>query len=732
MQVYNAISILCLGLMIVGVISVVVNLIRKSRAERITYIRSFKKGKGVLIYLFAIPLYWIGSVYAGTNHLEGFFYSVRRIVDLIVLKYDIGPVQGLFNASSIYRFTLYFCFILVFLNAILFAFSLVNQYLWNYFTDLSFKLSRKEKVLLFGNNAQNYYIYKSEKNRSKIIIDKVDDKEAIGLYMKNIRYDSVALFDKYISGVVTKCVKRNQGTKVIINTGDDERNIELCRSFIKHIFKFDENQRLVCFKLLKIFVFGDPRYEAIYEDITSDSFGCISYINKYQKIAMDFIDKYPFAKFMTEKHIDYNTSLIKDDVEINALLIGFGKTNQEIFLTSVANNQFVTKVNGDICIKKVKYHIFDKNPAENNKNLNHNYNRFKNEFKGIKADDYLPLPDNPAEEYFYQLDVNAVDFYSQIRKATVATENGVNFIIIAFGTDLENIDMAQKLVYKCREWGIKNISIFVKVRGDHKGQNLLEEDNCYTIANEREVVYNIEKILGDSFVKMAQMRNEVYDLEYELTQSDDEDLTESKATEIKERAYRNWFVKKTPNERASNLYCCLSLRSKLNLMGLDCCLIDENDKPALTEREYLEIYARNDQPDLDFYNLKVEGKPIVHYSLDFKDSRRTNLAILEHLRWNSFMISKGMVPASKKLILEEVGSDGRFTNGKNYAIRRHGNITTYNGLLEFRKMIALRDIKKYPSMEKAEEGKDVIKYDYQLLDDAYWLLSKNGYKIVRI
>ncbi|HIT50349.1 MAG TPA: hypothetical protein IAD46_04920, partial [Candidatus Pelethenecus faecipullorum] len=152
----------------------------------------------------------------------------------------------------------------------------------------------------------------------------------------------------------------------------------------------------------------------------------------------------------------------------------------------------------------------------------------------------------------------------------------------------------------------------------------------------------------------------------------------------------------------------------------------------LTEKEYLEIYAQDDQPDLDFYKVKAEGKPIIHYSLNFQKSRRTNLAIHEHLRWNSFMISKGMVPASKKLILEEMDSDGKYTNGKNYALRRHGNITTMSGLIEFRKMTALRDIDKYKSMEKAEESKDVIKYDYQLLDDAYWLLTKNGYKIVRL
>jgi hypothetical protein len=103
------------------------------------------------------------------------------------------------------------------------------------------------------------------------------------------------------------------------------------------------------------------------------------------------------------------------------------------------------------------------------------------------------------------------------------------------------------------------------------------------------------------------------------------------------------------------------------------------------------------------------------------------MAIHEHYRWNSFMISKGMIPSTIKQIKEEkiISNHGkeRYTNGKNYSLRRHGNLTTFDGLLEFRKIIATRD-------NCSEEITDVIKYDYQLLDDAYWLLSKNGYKIV--
>jgi hypothetical protein len=99
------------------------------------------------------------------------------------------------------------------------------------------------------------------------------------------------------------------------------------------------------------------------------------------------------------------------------------------------------------------------------------------------------------------------------------------------------------------------------------------------------------------------------------------------------------------------------------------------------------------------------------------------MAIHEHARWNAFMISKGLIPANLKQILEEKDSEGKYTNGNNSALRHHGNLTTYEGLTQFRKIVAQRD--KVP-----EEKKDVIKYDYQLLDDAHWLLEKLDYKII--
>ncbi len=735
-MIYNVITIACLALMLVAFLVVVINVAVKKRADKIAYIRSFKKGKGAILYFIAIPLYWIGHVYAGQDLLNGFFGAIKKTAELVVVKYDISSIQALLDANILYAIAIGACFIMVTMNAFLFAASLVSQYIWNWGANFLFGCSRKEKLIIFGNNEQNYSIYQSEKARAKIIVDNVDDKEAIQFYMKNIAYTSVTSFEKYIEYAVSQCMKKKTETVVVINTGDDEKNIMLCRLFIKRILEMDEAQRTACFGLMKIFVFGEPRYEAIYEDIMGDSCGCISYINKYQKIAMDFIDQYPFARFMTEEHLDYQTALAKEGVDINALFVGFGKTNRQIFTTSIANNQFIEKnAAGDVVIKKVNYHLFDKEKPENNKNLNHNYNRYKNECVDIDQENYLPLPDDPATVIPHKRNINEMEFYNEVRAIITKNANSVNYFVIAFGADLENIDLAQKLSFKCREWGVKNAYIFVKVRGEHKGQGLLEEDNCYIIANEKEVVYNVDKLLGDNIFKMAQMRNEVYELEYEITSAGGENLTENKVREIKANAYRNWYMAKTQLERDSSLYGCLSLRSKLNMLGLDYCPVSEKDHAEVSAEAYMDIYAKGDMPNSTYYNVTADGKPIVHYTLEFPSSTRKNLAIHEHLRWNSFMLTKGMFPATKQCILEETKLNDKgkvvFTNGKNYKLRRHGNITTFEGLEEFRKMVALRDQKPNESLEHAELRKDVIKYDYQLLDDAYWLLSRNGYKMVK-
>ena len=722
------VTVICFAALVLEVVLVALGILVKSRPARIAFVRGFKKGKCAVIYLTAIPLYCVGHLHAGKDFLDAFFSAVNKIINLVVLKYDTGSISALMAEDRFYRFTIYFCFVLVGLNALLFTLSLTAQYLWCGMQSVRHALTHRDKLLVFGNNPESIAIYQSDRKRSRMLYDLITDEESALLYMGRIAHRSVYDMTAPIKRLFGRFSIKSRAHILIFHTQSDEKNMLLCRAFIDCVERLSGAEQEKLFLTTKVFVFGDPRYATVYADIVSDGHGCIHYVNKYQMIAMDFIDRYPLSQFMGAQQIDYTTSMVRDGVDINLFFIGFGNTSQQLFLTSVANNQFLCGDPNAPTLKRVRYHILDRDSAEQNKNLNHSYYRYRHECGTLDGADYLPLPALPAEEIYSRLDVNDSRFYEQIRSVVTRSKLDANFIVIAFGTDLENIDMAQKLVEKRREWGLRNLTIFVKVRVWHKVQTTLEENGCYFIGNEQSTVYHIDAILGDKIFRMAQMRNEVYDIEKFLKQHPSTPLDAKTLAEIRANAYRKWYKKKTELERESSLYCCLALRSKLQMMGLDYCDGDD-PRQALSEEEYLETYAGIlDLPDTSGYQVQADGKRIISYPLHFRLSRRRTMAIHEHQRWNSFMISKGMIPASRTQILEEQLPDENgelaYTDGKCYPLRRHGCLTTFEGLVEFRSMLAERD-------GKPEEETDVIKYDYQLLDDAHWLLRRNGYKIVR-
>lgn len=746
---YNLFSVICIVLLSAIAIGYIIAIFKKERSKSIEFIRQFKKGKCAIVYLVAIPLYFIGHIYAGQAAGPAFFAAINKTMVLVVLRYDMSSISALMADNCIYTVAVYFCFILVLINAMLLILSLLHQKIWEWCNRLCWNLSGKEKLLIVGNNKESLDIYTSETNRAVMLLDDIADNEKGKLFGKRVNFISLSgdiedirkkgkknenkfdnAIEEYCCKFVLDCLdKPKKPCILVINTKDDYKNIALCQKIVaatsQRLNKKSETEMADVLSHIRIYVFGMPDHEAIYNSIVESAKGCIRYVNKYRQIAMDFVERYPLTQFMTSEQIDYGTSLLKDGVDVNVAMIGFGKTNHQIFLTSVANNQFLVEKDGKKVLKEVNYHIFDKKNAESNKNLNHSYYRFKNEFedqfkeqaKMGEAHPYLPFPMLPAkDEYYDKHDVNDSIFYKKL-KAALSGEKKFNYIIIAFGTDLENIDMAQKMLEKKQEWGLKDTYIFVKVRSGNDSYAIFKGSNCFMIGDEPHTVYNIDQIDDHVITDMAKMRNKIYALESKYKEEMDKP-TKTSPQDVYAAADCDWYINKTQFERESNIYACLSLRSKLHLMGLDYIVDDGQSEPAgLDREEYLQHYAGENKPDET--EEEIEGKIIIKYDIEFNESRRKTMAIHEHMRWNSFMISKGFVPSSK----QEIVKDSK-KHGKNYSLRKHGNLTTFEGLVTFRQLIANGD--------KAKELKaDVIKYDYQLLDDAHWLLSKNHYKIVK-
>ena len=566
----------------------------------------------------------------------------------------------------------------------------------------------KEKLYLFGDNEDNQKIYESKGDREGVIIR---HPAAFGAYDM-----------EKLAGEVKSAQNR---AIVVINTGDDACNLSLCLAFSQLVAAANDEEKDLFFRYLRVSVFGDPHKDAEYEKAVAEGYGCISFVDKYQQIAMDFVEKYPFTRFMDGRHIDYPTSLLKKEASVRVFMLGFGKTNRQIFLTSVANNQFLTEGDIEPQLKQVEYFIFDKEMEQKKGYLEHSYYRFHRFLEDCKEEDYLPLPALPSKEIYFSV-TDYTQSFAGIENNLALGVGGANFVVIACGDDMENIAIAKALLEKRKGWKTDCFTLFVKSRNIRKEDTDLKDEVCYFIGNERDCVFNIDEILGDRIYHMSQLRNAIYDLEYDITTG--AMVTEDYVQANKVRAMKNWYTAKSQLERESSTYGCLSLRSKLQFMGLDYCSKTENDLPALTQEEYLAWYAKEDMPDFDTYKFTADGKPIACYTIEFANSRRKNLATHEHQRWNSFMLSKGIIPATIEQILgEQVERGGklRYTNGKNYAAKRHGNLTTFEGLVEFRQIVAKRD-----NCDEAE--KDVIKYDYQLLDDAFWLVEQSGCKIIRI
>jgi len=717
---YQTVTIVCLAILIIELLSAVIYGLLQQRPERIAFVRSFKKGKCAFIYLTTVPLYFIGHYYTMKDPMQALFTAIPKTVNLVVLQYDTSTIDALMQVSILYRVTVYIAFLLVAINALLFTASLTYQRIWCAFESWKAVLSFKDKLYLLGYNTDNLTIYKSDKVHSKAVVDTVRETQKGKMFLEKVAFIDTPDFSHFLKKVFRRMKCSDKTFTLVINTKNEEKNMDLCRLIIHCIETADNKEKF--FGKLRVYVFGDPLYASIYEDIVSDGYGCIQYLDKHRKVAVDFVDKYPLAQFMDERQIDCHTSLVKDGVDINVVLLGFGKTNHQIFMTSVANNQFLCENEGQICLKPVKYHIFDSVGSAHDKNLNHSYYRFERECRDADPSAYLPLPAQPAEEYYYSFGIDHSDFYETLRGVLTKGKNDANFLVIDIGTDLENIDAAQKLLEKRGEWDLPNLTVFVKVAAFHRSQSTLSEAGCYLFGCEKDIVFDIDVIMQDKMTEMAKMRNQVYDLEYTVAHHPEQVIDADYIALQKQQSEKNWYLKKSQMERESSIYCCLSLRSKLLLMGLD--YAPENDpRPALSATNYMDIYAGEDLPQL-LSAETVDGKPIFAYGLDFKTSRRKTMAIHEHERWNSFMISHGMVPSTLDQIKNEKRADGRYTNGKNYAVRRHGNLTTFEGLETFRKLVAERD-------GCSETETDVIKYDYQLLDDAHWLLSKCGYKIVR-
>ena len=721
--------IICLLYMFALVFAFVWRLKKADRKGRLEYIKSFKRGKFVLIYFVVLPLYYLAYRYNGKSVADSFWTAIKTSIDIVMLKYDYSAVEALLKSNLFYNIVLQMAFSLILVNTLLFTFSIWGQALMNMFSLLYTRFCARKVVVVVGYNPNSVDIIKSvtKKHGKAVLMDKASREMKDDALACRANY--VDLSDGDLGEKLLRLFRKFNKKKVsvIVNCEDDRINIR----YINQLYNLIEKEKLTDLPLteehgVQVYVFGSKENESTFVHYEEKSKGLIHFINRYKLIATDFISKYPLTQYMTEKQIDYQTATIKNDVDLNVVMIGFGNFNETLFTTSVSNNQFLTlDGNGKLQPKRVNYHLFDmeypygkitaENTSVHSKNLNHGYNRYAEFLKTADSKDYLELIDNPARVLLYPRDFAHPRFYASL-KEVLGKDNAYTYIVVSFGTDMENLELAEKVVQKIREWQSPSfVKVFVKMHDQKMLKELradFHNDYMQIFGTNQAVVYNAATILSEETELMAKLRHKIYIAEN--TKKKHEALEVSTADEVVEKKARDkWYNEYKQFQRESNVFASLSIRMKLQLLGYD--FVDKQEEGDDCAAEFESKYEAGDKREPS--DLTVEGKRIWNYCNDEqgRKSVRWNYAVQEHQRWCANMICNGIVPATRKQLAVK---DGRI-----FDKRIHGNLTTMEGLIEYREIIAKLS-------GKSTEETDVIRYDYQLMDDVAWLLNRCNYKII--
>ena len=724
MAAVNIVSVLCLVYMIGVVVYSAAPFVKASgRGERLKLLNGFKKGKAALIYFAALPLYLLAHAYNGESAAGTLWLAIKSCVDTFILKFDYTSAAALMADNVFYAAVVEICFVLVVVNAVLFAAALFGQRVYN--LALARKAWKAQKLyVIVGFNKHNVDMLASVPNDTCAVLLGDGSKEARDaaclvkrpMLAFDLGGDIAKLLEDKISDIAQKKIY------IIVNTGDDTHNVIICEQLSELIARINCARPDIETGIFA-YVLGQTENRSTFTHFSEKTNGRLRYVDKYQLVADRFRALHPMTEFMTEREIDYAHATIRPEVDLGFVMIGFGKTNRRIFLNSVADNQYLMRTKNGLEQKRVTYTVFDRVNSQNDKNLNHSYFRYRNTLtlaKG-KEDEYLPLPPEPAVTNFFKLDINEGEFYFRLREALLAKEGraAYNYIVIGFGSDLENLDLADKIYAKIREWGVAEYTrLFVKIRDGKLSREVVAKEYCkatefYTFGEEDVNVYNVDVIGSEPEERMAWRRHFAYTAEWYRNDAEIDENGVKKQDVVMREALDKWYGDFSQSQRDSNIAACRNIRTKLNLIGFDYAPGDAPQKDA-SER-FVRTYTAGDE--IRYTGETFEGKKMIEYrNADFdRDSVRKTFAVQEHQRWNASMIACGIVPSTRRQI--ENG------DSKNLKLRRHGNITTFEGLIEFRKIVA--KIKG-----KSEEDTDVIRYDYQILDDLLWMFDVNGFKVI--
>lgn len=228
---YSVVSWLCIVVLAGMAIYPAVKFCTLRRAERIAFIKNFKKGKCAIVYLAAIPLFCMAYLYDGKTSGFAVFMAITKSVQLVVLKYDLS--FALLAVNAYFRAALYLCYALVIFNAALITLSVLHQHIWNAGKLLRFRVKKGDACVVVGNTPQSVAVYASC-GCNKLLADALSREEQEKLYVRGIAYKAAggARLTQWLQAELKRKMRKKGKLHIVLNAADPEANMRMCADWL--------------------------------------------------------------------------------------------------------------------------------------------------------------------------------------------------------------------------------------------------------------------------------------------------------------------------------------------------------------------------------------------------------------------------------------------------------------------------------------------------------------------
>ena len=437
---------------------------------------------------------------------------------------------------------------------------------------------------------------------------------------------------------------------------------------------------------LKAFIlYEDKQNLPVYESFSQEKHK-MRFFSYHQLIAQQLILEYPLTSFLPKQFIDTEKATL-DDVTIQYHLLGFGRTNLEIYRHLFVTNQFPPKASKFFGKEITNYNkpTIEYNIYRDPTNSTITVPKFTT--PTISKKDYLPPPPISVATEEISTTFHDAAFVTHFDKH-LKKSDPYHVLIIAFDDDVMNLRVLQQVLAYLIEKRLHHYHLFVQItnRDYVQTSQLFKQKNVIAFG------------FGDYGYSLNQITNPIFTKIASQIQS-----TLNPAVP---------FDSLVSEEKESLLYEAISLRFKLNLMGLDLAV----QTRGLTEANFLKRYDQDEQAAFHRTHPRAKNDADLNRYKPVAKKLRNLLARQEHLRWTANQITKGYIPMS----LEEMVSSKSYVD---HQVKKDARLTSFEGLFDLHEALVHQ-------LAYGFSQADLIYPFFHTMDHLYDILKNTPFQVV--